>query len=105
MHYLLIYDLADDYLARRGRFRAEHLSLAWEASGRGELLLGGTVGDPVESAIALFQGDSPAAAESFAQHDPYVINGLVKAWRVSPWTTVAGEGAAQPVQPQDVAFG
>ncbi len=30
MHYLLIYDLAPDYLARRPEFRAEHLTLAWK---------------------------------------------------------------------------
>ncbi|MDE3199646.1 MAG: YciI family protein [Acidobacteriota bacterium] len=99
MHYLLIYDLADDYLARRGEFRAEHLSMAWEASERGELLLGGAMGDPLDGAMLLFQSDSPAVAESFAQRDPYVLNGLVKAWRVRPWTTVVGSGAAQPIRP------
>ena len=28
-HYLLIYDLTDDYLARRAEFRGLHLKLAW----------------------------------------------------------------------------
>jgi len=28
--------------------------------------------------------------ESFARHDPYVINGLVKRWEVRPWTAVIG---------------
>ena len=95
-HFILTYELAPDYLERRGRFRAEHLKLAWEASGRGALLLGGAVGDPVESALLLFTDRE--AAEAFAQSDPYVAQGLVKTWRVLPWTTVVGEGAATPVR-------
>ena len=31
MHYLLFYELADDYLKRRPEYRDEHLKLAWEA--------------------------------------------------------------------------
>jgi uncharacterized protein YciI len=96
-HYLLIYDLGDDYLARRGAFRAEHLSLAWAAADRGEMLLGGAAGDPPDMALLLFAGDGPEAAEAFARADPYVANGLVAAWRVIPWTTVVGKGAATPI--------
>ena len=99
MHYLLIYDVSDDYLERRAAFRAEHLTLAWAAHERGELLLGGALADPVDGAVLLFTGDSPAAAEAFVAADPYVRNGLVKRWRVRPWTTVVGAGAASPVRP------
>ena len=96
-HFLLTYELASDYLARRGDFRGAHLGLAWAAADRGELLLGGAVGDPVESALLLFT--SEAAARAFAEADPYVANGLVERWRVLPWTTVVGEQAATPVRP------
>ncbi len=105
MHYLLVYDLAPDYLARRGEFRAQHLALAWAAHDRGDLLLAGAVGspsdrdDPVDTALLMFQGDSPAAAEAFAKWDPYVTNGLVSRWRVRPWTTVVGAGASTPFRP------
>lgn len=98
MHYLLIYDLAPDYMDRRGAFRKEHLALAWEAAGRGELVLGGAVADPVDTAILLFQGESPAGAEKFVAADPYVKNGLVRKWRVRHWNTVVGEDAASPVR-------
>jgi uncharacterized protein YciI len=98
MHYLLIYDVAPDYLKRRGEFRSEHLTLAWQAHDRGELLLGGALADPVDGAVLLFTGDSPAVAERFAEVDPYVRNGLVKSWRVRPWTTVVGDQAASPVR-------
>lgn len=99
MHFLLFYELGTDYLERRPQLRGEHLTLAWQAAERGELLLGGAVGDPVDTSLLLFQGDSPAAAERFAAADPYVKNGLVKRWRVRPWTTVVGPTAASPVRP------
>jgi uncharacterized protein len=99
MHYLLFYDVAPDYLARRGQFRNDHLKLAWQAHDRGELILGGALADPVDGAILLFQGDSPEVAERFAAADPYVRNGLIAHWRVRPWTTVVGDQAAAPVRP------
>ena len=99
MHYLLIYDLADDYLERRPQFRSEHLALAWNAVDAGHMVLGGALADPVDTALVLFTGDSPAAAEAFAKADPYVANGLVKRWRVRPWNTVVGPLCATPVRP------
>ncbi|QGZ54688.1 YciI-like protein [Paraburkholderia acidiphila] len=98
MHYLLMYELADDYLERRPEHRSAHLALAWAAVERGELLLAGAIADPVDNALLLFQGDSPAAAEAFARADPYVRSGLVKHWRVRPWQTVVGEAASNPVR-------
>lgn len=98
-HYLLSYTLAADYLQRRAAFRDEHLRLAWQASARGELLLGGALAEPTDRALLLFTGDGPEAARAFAQADPYVRNGLVKAWQVQPWTSVVGPLAASPVHP------
>jgi uncharacterized protein YciI len=99
MHYLLFYELADDYLGRRGEFRNEHLTMGWNAVDRGELLLGGAFANPVDGAMLLFKGDSPAIAEEFARADPYVLNGLVKRWYVREWTTVAGKECTNPVRP------
>ena len=99
MHYLLTYDLAPDYLARRGEFRDEHLQLAWDAQERGEIVIAGALADPADQALLLFSGDSPAAAEQFAKADPYVVNGLVTGWRVRQWNTVVGADAAHPVRP------
>ena len=98
MHYLLFYETAANYLERMAEFRAEHLALAWASHARGELILGGALADPVDGAVLLFQGDTPEAAERFAAADPYVRNGLVARWRVRPWSTVAGDGAASPVR-------
>lgn len=99
MHYLLIYDVVPDYAARRAAFRDEHLTLAWQAHERGELVLGGAFADPLDGAVLLFTGNSPAAAEAFAAADPYVRNGLVTKWRVRAWTTVVGDDAATPIRP------
>jgi uncharacterized protein len=98
MHFLLMYEVAADYLERRGQFRAAHLTLAWQAVERGELLLAGALADPVDGAVLLFEGESAEVAEAFVARDPYVLNGLVTSWKVRPWTTVVGERAATPVR-------
>ncbi len=93
MHYLLIYDAVENYEEARKPFRAAHLGYAREAEARGELVLAGALANPVDGAVFLFRGVSPAAAERFAKSDPYVTNGLITAWRVRDWTTVVGEDA------------
>ena len=98
MHYRMFYDFAPDYLERRGAFRAEHLKLAWQAHERGELILGGALGDPTDQGVLLFKCESPEVAERFAAADPYVRNGIVRHWRLRPWTTVVGAMAETPVR-------
>ena len=98
-HFLLTYTVSDDYMARRGEFRAQHLALAWAASDRGELVLGGALTDPADTAVLLFQGDSREVVDRFVEADPYVKHGLVARWTVREWTTVAGPLAATPVRP------
>lgn len=98
-HYLLFYELTDDYLARRPEFRNEHLGLAWKASDRGELVLAGALADPTDGAVLLFKSDSPDVAKKFAEADPYVKNGLIKRWYVREWRTVAGDSSSSPLRP------
>jgi len=95
-HFLLFYDVVDDYVKRRGPFRAEHLSLIQQAHNRDELVMAGALADPADGAVLVFRGTSPQPAESFAHADPYVRNGLVKSWRVRKWNTVIGDGATFP---------
>lgn len=99
MHYLMIYELADDYLERRGQYRDEHLRMAWESQQRGEMVLAGAMPEAFDMAVLLFQGDSKDAAERFAAADPYVIHGLVRAYSIKQWNTVVGDMAAAPVRP------
>ena len=96
-HFLLFYDFVPEYLERRVPLRGDHLKFARAAQARGELVLGGALANPVDSAILLFLGESRTVAERFAEEDPYVRNGLVKTWRVREWTTVVGVGALTPM--------
>ena len=100
MHAVLEYTYGDDYLEVRQKHRSAHLTLAWEAVERGELLLGGAVGDGPYTGLLVFQGDDAIeAAKRFAASDPYVLAKVVTSWTVRPWTTVVGPGAAAPVRP------
>ncbi|HEU4891781.1 MAG TPA: YciI-like protein [Vicinamibacterales bacterium] len=98
-HFLLFYEVADDYVERRAALRDAHLEKAWAASAGGSLVLGGALANPVDGAVLLFRGETAAVAEAFAAADPYVVNGLVRRWSVREWTTVAGETASTPVRP------
>ena len=100
MHYLLFYDVVDNYAERRTPFRADHLAHARKAVANGDLVLGGAFANPIDGTMLLFKGSSPAAAEAFANSDPYVVNGLVTKWRVREWTTVVGDLAEHPLPRQ-----
>jgi uncharacterized protein len=89
-HWLLMYDLVDDYLERRAPLRPEHLELAEAARDRGELVMAGALAEPADRALLVFRGDDASAAKAFAEADPYVREGLVRSWQVRPWTVVIG---------------
>ncbi|HEX2281124.1 MAG TPA: YciI-like protein [Thermomicrobiales bacterium] len=89
-YFALIYDVVDDYVARRAEFRDAHLERANAATERGEMLLGGAFDDPVDGALIVFKADERSVVEEFARNDPYVVNGLVTEWRVKPWKVVVG---------------
>jgi uncharacterized protein YciI len=102
MHYLLIYDVGDDFIKRREEFRDEHLSLAWRTAGTGDLLLAGALEEPTEQAFLLFQGTSPDGARKFAESDPYVRHGLVRRWRSGNGTPWLAMQRASPKKPNGV---
>jgi uncharacterized protein len=89
-HYVLRYELVDDYLERRAALRDEHLGLARAAFERGELLLAGALADPVDQALLVFRAPDRSVPEAFACRDPYVTNALVTRWEVRDWTVVIG---------------
>jgi len=96
MHYILFYDVVDDFTKRRAKFRGMHLEHVRKAHERGELVLAGALAEPTDGAVLVFRGSSPEIAEAFAKADPYVLQGLVTGWRVRKWMTVIGEGATPP---------
>ncbi len=97
-HYLLFYEFVEDYAEMRATFRKSHLEKAWAASGRGELVLAGALADPMDTGVLLFKSETPEVVQAFAKADPYVVNGLVRSWKVREWTTVDGADAAVAVR-------
>ena len=89
-YFALIYYVVDGFVSRRTPFREQHLELVEKANRRGELLLAGALGDPVDRALLVFRTQDRSIAEDFARNDPYVINGLVTRWEVQPWAVVIG---------------
>ena len=94
-YFLLLYDVVDDYLERRGEFREDHLALANAARDRGELVMAGALAEPADAAVLVFRCEEASVAERFAEGDPYVRGGLVTRWRVRPWTVVIGDDATR----------
>lgn len=90
MHYVLLYDVVEDFLNRRTPYREAHFKLIQEAHQRGELLMAGAFSDPVDGAALVFKADDPSVPRRFAQEDPYVQNGLIKDWRVRTGNVVVG---------------
>jgi len=90
VYYLLIYKTADNYFEIRAPYRDRHLAYSNAAHDRGELVMGGALADPADSAILIFKAETPALVEDFARNDPYVKAGLIKEWSVRPWTVVIG---------------
>lgn len=94
MHYLLVYDVVDDYVELRKPHRPAHFGHAQRAYEAGDLVLAGALADPVDQAMFVFRNSE--AATRFAENDPYVRGGIVRSWRVRTWTTVLGDGAQPP---------
>ena len=90
MYLALLYDLVDDYLARRPEFRDEHLVLARAAHERGELALAGAFSDPSDHALLVWSTEDRSVVETFVEADPYVRNGLVTSWQIRDWNVVIG---------------
>lgn len=89
MYYTLFYETVDDFVERRQPYRQEHLALAQQAHREGRLLMGGAL-KPADGALLIFRADSAAEVEEFVKKDPYVINGVVSAWRIREWSVAIG---------------
>ncbi|MFO0011362.1 MAG: YciI-like protein [Planctomycetota bacterium] len=85
MFYLLIYDVAENYIERRAPFREAHLLLAREYAEQGLLVLGGALADPVDAAVLVFETDTIDPIEAFVARDPYVQQGLIRSHRIRLW--------------------
>jgi uncharacterized protein YciI len=89
-YFALFYHVVEDFLNRRMAVREEHLKLVRDAHERGEIVMGGALGDPVDRAMIIFRVEDRSMVEDFARNDPYVTRGLVQRWEVQPWNVVIG---------------
>jgi uncharacterized protein YciI len=86
VHHILFYDYVDDILERRGPYREAHLARIRDES---RIVMAGALGDPAHGAAIVFGPDATVAEiGAFAEADPYVTAGLVRASRIEPWNVV-----------------
>ncbi len=89
-YYALIYYVVENFVARRTPYREEHLGLVRAAHQRGELVMGGALGDPADRALIVFRAADRSVVEAFVRQDPYVQKGLATRWEIQPWAVVIG---------------
>ncbi len=89
-YYALVYYVVENFVARRAPYREEHLGLVREAHRRGELVMGGALGDPADRALIVFRAADRSVVEAFVRQDPYVQKGLATRWEIQPWAVVIG---------------
>jgi uncharacterized protein len=82
--YVLLYESADDVLAKAPLHVEAHSARGKEFYERGSLVAYGPFGDPQEQgSMAVFT--TREAAEEFARDDPFVVNGVVRDWQIREW--------------------
>jgi uncharacterized protein len=93
MKYVLFYESADDVVNRAPAHFPAHSARLDEFHARGDLLMVGTFADPqTEGSMSIFS--SREAAEEFAAGDPFVLNGVIRAWHVREWNEVLSDRPA-----------
>jgi uncharacterized protein len=87
--YVLFYQSADDLRSKAPAHFPSHMARVKEFHCRGTLLMIGTFGNPQEEgAMSIFT--TREAAEEFAKGDPFVVNGVVRGWKVLEWNESLG---------------
>lgn len=88
--YVLFYESADDVMSRAPLHFSDHWARCLDFHARGLLLLVGTFGDPQrEGSMAVFT--TREGAEEFVADDPFVVNGVVRAWEIREWNEALAE--------------
>lgn len=87
MMYVMTYRTVEDFLPLAGHNYPAHSARVEEFARRGELLMVGTVDEPMNGeAMGVFT--TREAAGEFIAGDPFVLNGVVASWAVRPWNEV-----------------
>ena len=83
MKYVLYYQSSPDVATLAPLHGAAHRAWWKDYLSNGTLLMIGPFADPREGAMGIFT--TREAAESFANGDPFVLNGVVVNWFVREW--------------------
>jgi uncharacterized protein YciI len=99
--------VVDDFVARLGAYRGEHLRRVSESYAHGgELIVGGALAVRADRALPVFHVADKKTVLSFIENDPDVVSGLVKKWEVRPWNVMTGNEAAPnsgvPKHPKEI---
>lgn len=87
MKYVVFYDSADDVAAKAPAHYPAHRARLDEFHTRGTLLMVGTFANAQEDgSMAVFT--TSEAAEAFVRGDPFVLNSVVRAWRIREWNEI-----------------
>jgi uncharacterized protein YciI len=87
VRYVVLYESGPDVLALAPVHMAEHVAHYEDFAARGLLTAIGTFEQPeVNGSMCVLV--SREAAERFAATDPFVVHGVVRAYRVLAWTNV-----------------
>jgi uncharacterized protein YciI len=82
--YVLFYESAEDLASKAPVHFPAHRARVNEFHGAGTLLMVGTFANPrQDGAMSIFT--TREAAEEFAKGDPFVINRVVRSWKVLEW--------------------
>jgi uncharacterized protein len=85
---VLLYESAEGVREKAPLHFAAHRARWQEFLDQGTLLQIGTFSD-LEGSMAVFA--TREAAEEFAQTDPFVLNGVVRSWRIREWNEAIGK--------------
>jgi uncharacterized protein len=83
MKYVLFYEPADDVMTKAPAHFPAHEQRLEQFHAAGTLLMVGAFENPQDGSMAVFT--TREAAEEFAGDDPFVLNGVIRSWRVLGW--------------------
>ena len=91
MKHVVFYTSADDVRSKAPPHFPAHRARVQEFHAAGDLLMVGTFGDPqAQGSMAIFT--THEAAEAFVAGDPFVLEGVVRAWEIREWNEVLVPG-------------
>jgi uncharacterized protein YciI len=94
MRYVVFYDSADDVMETAPLHFEAHVEHFTRYLEDGTLERVGTWSDPREGAMSVLT--TRDAAERFAADDPFVVNGVVRSYRIAEWDEIVTREADRP---------